>query len=157
MPTDQQPNAKKQTKRASARERKIAGLIFLSFAVLVGLLTLCRMKGLDIGRLFLPCGFQQRYHLPCPTCGWTTALKAFSQGHFAQAFYIQPAAGLVCAGLAVLALTALYIALSGMYPVFVGRLFGELKLKHIFLSFVVIVLAGWAVTFVRGLIEMQSW
>ena len=150
MPTDQLSNTQKQIKRASVRERKIAGLVFLSFAALVGLLALGRMTGFNISRLFLPCGFQQRYHLPCPTCGWTTALKAFSPGHFAQSFYIQPAASLICLGLLVSALTALCIALSGVYPVFVGRLYREVKLKHILWALVIIVLAGWAVTFVRA-------
>jgi len=150
MPTDQLPNTQKKINRASARERKIAGLIILSFAALVGLLALCRTMGFDISRLFLPCGFQQRHHLPCPTCGWTTALKAFSQGHLLRAFYIQPAASLICLGLIVSALTALYIALSGVYPVFVGRVYREVKLKHIVLALVIVVLAGWVVTFVRA-------
>ena len=150
MPTDQLPNTQKQIKQASAKERKIAGLFFLSLAVMMGLLALCRMLGFNISRLFLPCGFQQRYHLPCPTCGWTTALKAFSRGHFAEAFYIQPAASLICLGLLACALTALYIALSGVYPVFVGSLYREVKLKHILWTLVVVVLAGWAVTFVRA-------
>ena len=150
MPTDQLPNTQKQTKQASAGERKIAGLFFLSVAAFLALLALCRMMGFNISRLFLPCGFQQRYHLPCPTCGWTTALKAFSQGHFAQAFYIQPAASLICLGLVTAALTALYIALFGVYPVFVGALYREVKLKHVLGTLVIIVLAGWAVTFVRA-------
>jgi hypothetical protein len=150
MPTDQLPNTQKQIKHASARERKIAGLFFLSVAAFVGLLALCGKVGFNISRLFLPCGFQQRYHLPCPTCGWTTALKAFSQGHFTQAFYVQPAASLICLGLLVSALTALCIALSGVYPGFVGGLYREVKLKHILWALVIIVLAGWAVTFVRA-------
>lgn len=156
MPTDQPSNTKKLN-RASGRERRIAGLIFLIWAVFLGLLNLCRMLGFDIGRLFLPCGFQQRYHLPCPTCGWTRALKAFCQGHFLQAFYIQPAASLVCVGLAIVALTALYIAVSGVYPGFVARLYREVKLKHLAWALIVIVLAGWAVTFVRALVCLPSW
>jgi hypothetical protein len=156
MPKDQPSNTQKLN-QASARERKIAGLIFSSWAALLGLLALCRIAGFDISRLFLPCGFQQRHHLPCPTCGWTTALKAFSQGHLIRAFYIQPAASLTCLGLVVLALIALYIALSGAYPVFVGRLYRELKLKHVLGSFVIIVLAGWAVTFIRALMRLESW
>lgn len=122
----------------------------------MGLLILCRLVGFDISRLFLPCGFQERHHLPCPTCGWTTALKAFSQGHVLQAFYIQPAASLIYMGLTALALTALYIALSGSYPGFVERLYRELKLKHILGSLAIIVLAGWAVTFVRALLRLRS-
>jgi len=157
MATDQPANTQKQTNRASVTERKLAGLIFLSLAALLGLLIVCRIAGFDISRMFLPCGFQQRYHLPCPTCGWTTALKAFSQGHLIRAFYIQPAASLICLGLLVLALIALYIALSGVRPTFVRRLYRELKLKHILGSFVVIVLAGWAVTFVRAIMRLQSW
>ena len=155
MPTDQPSNAKKLN-RASGRERRIAGLIFLSWATLLGLLNLCRMVGFDISRLFLPCGFQQRYHLPCPTCGWTRTLKAFSQGHVLQAFYVQPAASLICVGLALLALTSLYIAVSGVYPGFVARLYREVKVKHIAWALIVIVLAGWAVTLVRGLMRLQS-
>ena len=76
---------------------------------------------------------------------------------FPRAFYIQPAASLICLGLLVLALIALYIALSGVRPTFVRRLYRELKLKHILGSFVVIVLAGWAVTFVRAIMRLQSW
>ena len=61
---------------------------------------------------FHPCAFLQTTHIPCPTCGMTTAASWFVRGHFVASLYTQPA-GFVFAGLVAVAFwVALYIAVS---------------------------------------------
>ena len=98
-----------------------------------------------------PCGFKQRYNLPCPTCGVTTSVVAFAQGKILESFYIQPAAALLCCVLAVSAFLAFFIAVSGIYFGFLNRFFTEVKIKYIILALIIIVAAGWAVTLARAL------
>ncbi len=37
------------------------------------------------------CGFYAKYGIPCPTCGWTTAVSHLYHGQIFQAFITQPA------------------------------------------------------------------
>ncbi len=48
-----------------------------------------------------PCGFAERTHLPCPTCGVTTSFAHFARGEVSEAFRVHPLAG------------ALFVALVG--------------------------------------------
>ena len=98
-----------------------------------------------------PCGFKQRYDLPCPTCGMTASALAFAQGKIFESFYIQPAAALLCCVLAVSAFLAFLIAVFGVYSGFLNRFFTEVKVKYIILALIVIIAAGWAVTLARAL------
>ena len=138
--------------KATPRQRKGALVVFLIVGTGLGTIAVLEALHIDIGRFFLPCGIQQRYHIPCPTCGVTTAVRAFARGQIIRAFYIQPAAGLLCLILVVAALTGLFIAVSGVYPKWVHRLFDELKPSYVFWALVIIILAGWAVTLVRALL-----
>lgn len=100
------------------------------------------------------CGFKQRYGLPCPTCGMTTAVYKFVRGEiFGRngSFYEQPAAALLCTVLVLVALLAFIIAVSGVYFGFIDRFFKEVKIRHIILALVIIIAAGWAVTLARAL------
>jgi hypothetical protein len=104
-----------------------------------------------MGRLLGYCGFKQRTGLPCPTCGMTTATLAFAQGRIFEAFYIQPACGLLCCVMVVAAILAFIIAVFGVYFRFIERFFIEVKLRYMILALIIIIIAGWAVTLARAL------
>jgi len=107
----------------------------------------------DMGRMFGYCGFKQRTGLPCPTCGMTTATLAFSQGRILEAFYIQPAGGLLCSIMIIVGILAFIIAVFGVYFRFIERFFTEIKLRYMILALIIIIAAGWAVTFARAIAE----
>ena len=139
-------------RRASVRQRKIAALIGSIIVVLFAGLWLSQRLGFEWGLLFGPCGFKQRTDLPCPTCGMTTAVLAFARGAVLTAFYTQPAGAFVCLLLVVAAFFALLTALSGVYFIILDRLLAEVKIKYWVLGLLVILAAGWAVTFTRALV-----
>lgn len=143
--------------RASPRERKLGLLLFLLVAGgFAGLFLLETVLGFDVGRLFNPCGFKQRTHLPCITCGWTTSTQAFVRGEIGHAFTLQPAATLVNMVIVGASLTALYLAVTGKIPRFAARLYRDLRWRHILIALVVILLAGWAVTLAKALSQRSG-
>jgi len=149
MQASQQLNEHKIVYRASFRQRLSAGLVFLTFSALFGLLwSAARYK---VALWPQPCGFKQEYGLPCPTCGMTTSALAFAQGRIFESFYIQPAAALLCSIMVVSAFLAFLVAVFGIYFRFVKRFFVEVKIRHIILALIVILAAGWAVTLARAL------
>ncbi len=81
----------------------------------------------------------------------TTATLAFAQGKIFEAFFIQPACGLLCSVLVVIAFLAFVIAVFGVYFRFLERFFREVKVRYIILALIVIIAAGWAVTLARAL------
>jgi len=151
MQASQQLNKRKILCRASSRQRLLAGLILSVVVASFGLLWLVANDKIDIVLLLSPCGFKQKYGLPCPTCEMTTSALAFVQGKIFESFYIQPAAALLCCILAVVAFLAFLIAVFGIYFGFLNRFFTEVKTKHIILALLVIIAAGWAVTLARAL------
>jgi hypothetical protein len=151
MQVSQKVNKLKTFRGASARQRTAAALISLAVAGFLGGFWLAGHYSIDMGFWLGHCGFKQRYGLPCPTCGWTTAALTFAQGKILQAFYIQPAAAFMCSIMVVTAFVCFVIALFGVYFSFIDRLFAEVKIKHLILALIVIVAAGWAVTLSRAL------
>jgi len=151
MPASQQLNKPKFFCRASFHQRLTAGLVLLAVAALFGLFRLAAADRIDMGRWLGPCGFKQRYALPCPTCGMTTSALAFVRGKIFESFYIQPAGALMCCVLVVVAFFAFFIAVFGAYFNFLRRFFAEVKIKHIILALIVVVAAGWLVTLTRAL------
>jgi len=151
MQTSQQLSKVKIICRASFHQRVAAGLVFLAIAALFGLFWLAAADKINIGRWLGPCGFKQKYDLPCPTCGMTTSALAFVRGKIFESFYIQPTAALMCCGLVVMAFFSFLIAVLGIYFGFLERFFAEVKIKHIILALLVIVAAGWAVTLAQAL------
>ncbi|RKY24456.1 MAG: hypothetical protein DRP62_03675 [Planctomycetota bacterium] len=149
MRVGQQLNKHKFFCRASSRQRLTAGLVFLGIVALFGFLQL--MARYKINPWAGPCGFKQKYGLPCPTCGMTTSAVAFASGKIFESFYIQPAAALLCCVLAVSAFLAFITAVFGVYFNFIRRFFAELKTRYIILALIVIVAVGWAVTLTRAL------
>jgi hypothetical protein len=151
MPTSQQANQLKFFIRASSRQRMVAVIVCLAVVGFFGIFALAGHYNIDMGRWLGHCGFKQRYGLPCPTCGMTTALLAFAQGKIFEAFYIQPAGALLCCVLVVIALLAFLTAVFGVYFRFLERFFSEVKVRYIILALIVIIAAGWAVTLARAL------
>ncbi|MHC4703132.1 MAG: DUF2752 domain-containing protein, partial [Planctomycetota bacterium] len=135
------------------RQRKIAGLVFVVIAGFFVSLYPAAVGKIDIGLWLGPCGFKQRYGLPCPTCGMTTSVLAFVRGDVFESFRVQPTAGLMCSMLAVTAFFAFLIAASGVYFRGLNRFFGELKMRYVILSLAVIIGGGWMVTLTRALAE----
>ena len=138
-------------RRASGRQRKIAAVIACGILGLFISLWLLQRAGFDFGRILPPCGLKMRTGLTCPTCGMTTAVLAFARGQVLTAFYVQPAAGLLCSLLIIVAFFAFLIAASGVYFSFLDRLFAEVRIIHLVVGLLAILAAGWAVTLARAL------
>jgi len=134
---------------ASFRQRVIAGLIFLSIVAGFGMLAVAGHYRITLWPY--PCGFKQRYGLPCPTCGMTTSVLAFVKGEVVEAFYTQPAAALLCCILVAIAILAFLVAVFGVYFRFLERFFAEIKVWHVAVAIAVIIIAGWMVTLSRAL------
>ena len=137
--------------RASFRQRLAAGIIFLAVSGGFVVLHLAGNGTIDLGRWLDPCGFRQRYNLPCPACGMTTSAVAFASGKIIKSFYIQPAAWLFCNVLVLVTFFAFIIAVFGIYFRFIARFFAEVAVRYIILAVLVVILAGWAVTLSRAL------
>jgi hypothetical protein len=157
MDLSQQPNAPsggqnacKLLSFASAQRRLVAAGVFLAIA---GGFAILALAGHYKIKLYpFACGFKQKYSLPCPTCGYTTAAVAFAQGHIIDSFYIQPAAAVFCFIVALIAIFALLQAVFGVYsPVLESRLV-SVKLRYVIAVLLIIIAAGWGVTFTRALI-----
>jgi len=93
-----------------------------------------------------PCGFKEQFGLPCPTCGMTTSVLAFANGQILRAFYVQPAAAVMCCMLICAGLTTFVMAITGTD----WGLVRNIKLKYIIVTLIVIVGGGWAVTLARA-------
>ena len=151
MQTSQQVNQLKFYRRASPRQRAIAAMVCAAIVVFFGVFAVAGHYQADMGRWLGYCGFQQTTGLPCPTCGMTTAALAFARGQIFEAFYIQPAGGLLCSVMVVMALLAFVIAVFGVYFHFIQRFFAEIKLRYMLLALFFVITAGWAVTLARAL------
>jgi hypothetical protein len=147
----QQPNAPKTFTRATARQRLTAAIVF--FAIAGSFAALWLVAHYNINLYPFPCGFKQRYGLPCPTCGMTHAVLYFAQGQIIRSFYTQPAAGLFCTLAVVAAFFAFLIAVFGVYSGTFERLILSLKLRYIIDALVFVIIVGWAVTLARTLAE----
>jgi hypothetical protein len=144
-----QENAPKTFSRATRRQRLIAGIVLLS---IIGFFAACWV----IARYEIPiypfgCGFKQRYGLPCPTCGMTTAVLAFAQGRIINSFYIQPAAAFLCSIAVVAAFFAFLTAVFGIYSPALERRLASLKIRYIVAGLLFVLAVGWAVTLVRAI------
>jgi uncharacterized membrane protein len=147
----QQLNKPKFFYRASSSQRKVAAIVCMGIILFFAVFALAGHYKMDMGRLLGYCGFKQRTGLPCPTCGMTTATLAFAQGRIIEAFYIQPACGLLCCVMVIAAVLAFIIAVFGVYFRFIERFFKEVKLRYMILALIIIIIAGWAVTLARAL------
>jgi len=148
MDSGQQPILPKLFSCASTRQRLIAGSIFL---VIAGSFSLGWFMGRFHFSLYpYPCGLKQRYNLPCPTCGMTTAVIAFSHGDITGAFSAQPAAGFFCCLAVLIAFFAFLVAAFGVYSPFVKKQLASLKLRYIIVMLLLVFAAGWVFTLARA-------
>jgi len=137
--------------KASLHHRVIACIVFLSIGLFFGVMLLAAKGKIDLGLFLLPCGFKQRYGLPCPTCGITTSILAFSEGRVLESFYIQPAGGLSCVMLTASAILSLITVVFGRYLYFARRFFAEVKVRYVIIVVLIIISCGWMVTLSRAL------
>jgi len=151
MEPSQQLNKSKVFSRASRRQRVRAGIVLLVLTALFGLIGLMATGRIDSDRWLDPCGFKQRFALPCPTCGMTTSVLAFARGRIFESFYIQPAAALACCVMVIAAFLALLTAVFGIYFRFLDSLFREVKTRYVILILMVVIAASWGVTLARAL------
>jgi hypothetical protein len=147
----QQLSRTKFFRRASFQQRVIAAFICLSVAAFFAVFAVAGHYNVNMGRVLGYCGFKQRTGLPCPTCGMTTATLAFAQGRILEAFYIQPACGLLCSLAVIAAILALIVAVFGVYFPFIERFFEQVRLRYLILALLIVLAAGWAVTLARAL------
>ena len=147
MQLNQQLNTKQRFFcRATGQQRVLAAVVFMVIAGIFGLFALAAYDKVDIGWWLGPCGFEQRFGLPCPT-----SMLAFCRGKIIEAFYIQPAGALLYSILIVVAFLALFTAASGVYFEFIRRFFAKVKIRYIILALLVVIICGWAVTLARAL------
>jgi hypothetical protein len=151
MQTSQQVNRPKFYDRASSQQRIIAAILCAAIVTFFIVFAVAGHYQVDMGRWLGYCGFRQQTDLPCPTCGMTTAALAFAQGRIFEAFYIQPAGGLLYSIMVVVGFLAFIIAVSGIYFRFIQRFFFEIKIRYMIIAFIIIIAAGWAVTLARAL------
>jgi len=150
MESSQQINKSKFIFHASSKHRMIAAIIFIALSAFFGFFAIAAHYHVDMGSRLGRCGFKQMYGLPCPTCGYTTATIAFSQGKIIDAFDIQPACALICSIFVVIGIISFIIAIFGVNFRFISRFFDEVKIRHIIFSLIVIITSGWAVTLARA-------
>jgi hypothetical protein len=151
MQTSQQLNKPKLFLRASPNQRIIAAIVCVSITGFFSIFAVAGHYKIDMGMFMGRCGFKQNTGLPCPTCGMTTAALAFTQGKILEAFYLQPAGGLLYSLAVVAAVLAFIISVFGVNFRFLTQFFAEVKIRYIAIALIVIILAGWAVTMARAL------
>jgi hypothetical protein len=155
MGISQHLTGRKLFTQASLKQRIAAFALFCSIACFFGLFLLEAAGRLDLQRFLTPCGFKQRYNIPCPTCGITTAVRAFSHGRVLDAFYIQPAGALLCVLLLLTAFLALTTALCGVYFTILQRLLTEVRVRYFVLAAIIVLAAAWSVTLARSFAEKK--
>lgn len=150
METDKELKPNRSFRKATPRQR-VVGLVF--FGILGGIFTLLILGAhgiLDMERIVDPCGFKQKYHLPCPGCGVTHSALEFVRGRIWSSFYTQPTGGLLCT-IGVISLFLSFLAsFFGIYANFLDVFFDRRNFKYIIIAGILIFLAGWAVTLSRA-------
>jgi len=154
MTEGQQTNLPKLLSPASVNQRLIAAAIFMS--ITAGFALAWLMGQFHFTIYPFPCGFKQQYNFPCPTCGMTTAVIAFSHGHILNSFYIQPAAGFLSSIAVLIAFFSFLIAVFGVYSPLIEKRLLSVKLRYIFAFFIVVFAVGWGLTLIRALAQNST-
>ncbi|MBL7215462.1 MAG: DUF2752 domain-containing protein [Phycisphaerae bacterium] len=155
--TKGQPSKFVKKQKLSRRARIIAAVIFLVITAGAILLWASAKGYINLRLLVGVCGFKQRFGLPCPGCGWTHAGQVFFTGHILEAFRIQPAAGFFCVVGVLAAIFALHCALFGIDFGFLQYLSKSAGISILLISAIVVIMAGWAVTLIRSILENSGY
>ena len=106
--------------------RAVSFILFISCAALLGVSMKLNPDPSGMGtheQLGLPaCGFLALTHLPCATCGMTTAFAHAAHGHVLASLYAQPAGAVLAVMTAVTLLISLYAMITGISLLPLGRL-----------------------------------
>ena len=121
--------------------------IFVFFRLFSFVFALAGHDIIDVKRLLNPCGFKQKYDLPCPTCSMTTAAISFACGRIFESFSIQPGGAVLCSLLAVSGFLALFAADGGVYFEFLAKV----KIKYVIVVLLIIIAVSWSITLLRAL------
>lgn len=100
------------------------------------------------------CAFERNYNLPCPTCGMTRSITAFMQGKVISSLVLQPAGGLGCIVLAIVAFFSLLSAMLGLNFSFLPpvRIW---QTGRITLAAAAVFVIGWAIMLTKAFIHKQ--
>jgi len=150
MQEDQPQNKQKWFCKASRHQRIIALIVLALIVGFFAVAFLAAYRIIDLGLILMPCGFRQRFGLPCPSCFMTTSCVLFAKGRFLDSFYLQPAAAFLCILLLISGFLAFLTAVFRIYFPFVGVLFKASNIKYLILVLLIIFAAGWAVTLSRA-------
>jgi hypothetical protein len=126
-------------------ERFGFAVLALGCAVVLGIAAWIKPSADGLGshtELGLPsCAWVERFHLPCPSCGFTTSFAHFARGNLVASFYVQPM-GCVLAILTTATFwVSLYIALTGRPAL---RLLRLLPTGYLLMALMFFGLAAWA-------------
>ena len=103
-------------------------------------------------RYFGLCGFWQKYHLPCPACFMTRAVKLFCEGDIGGSFYIQPGGALLCLGMLITAICS-FLTFLGVDLRFIYCRIAKIRFRYILLILILIIAISWGMTMLRVLLE----
>lgn len=135
---------------STLEDRFIFLAIFLSICSLFGFFWLYKAGFINLGPAG-GCAFKRNFGIPCPTCGWTTAIGLFVKGGTIKALYTQPCATISCIILLFTAFFSLLSCILGVNFVFLPsvRLW---RPKYLITGFLVILLGGWAFNLIKMLL-----
>ena len=71
-------------------EEKVQIQLFYLSLVLAGILIILYLSGIDFGQWLPGCYFYRKYHLYCPGCGGTRAVRSLLAGHPVKSFLYHP-------------------------------------------------------------------
>ena len=143
----------KNPRRIGVKGRLLAGLVFTAAVAVFFLVHWAAVNNkINVAWFAGPCGFKQRYGLPCPGCGVTTAAVAFARGSVLTAFYIQPAAALFCCVAVLLPVLPFVMAVFGADFGLLSYL-ATWKVKFVIIALLIIIASAWAVTLARALAQ----
>jgi hypothetical protein len=89
---------------------------------------------------FPACEWERRMGVPCPSCGYTTAVTQFAHGNWLASLYLQPAGFGIALGCAVVFWIGAYAAVTGR-PV--HRLVGRIWNRNVVIALFALVIFGW--------------
>ena len=125
------------------RVRAVSVVVLLVFGAMLGVGLYLTPDGSTHTQLGLPpCGFYTRYGVPCPSCGYTTAVSQVAHGQWLGAVATQPAG-------AALGLLAVAMVVLGAIGLITGRWHGpdlfwlSWHWKPVLLAVLALVLMAW--------------